>query len=264
MSRRFRFPNKPAWPYVLNAGCDQAMGLVGWWPGDPSRGSVLYDQSGRKTHAAIAGTGPFWGAGNGGGRSALACDGTDNRATFTNPTLLKGLTKFSVFAWINWSGGGSSYGGLYSDGTSGDFYFRPGTKQIDFYYGGDHMGGTVFVSGKWYQVGFTYDGATLIGYVNGVQDFSGAVASVALCGANTVGIGGSANANEWFNGLQEDTRVYNRPLSPTQVHKLWEPSSRWELRFQVGRARYFRQSPAGGAPHFKPEQLAFAPMTGMY
>src|SRR4051812_46224845 len=66
---------KPQWPFVLNEDCDQAMGLVGWWPGAAAGGNKLWDLSGKLNHGTLTNfslTGSSgWAPGVDGGKGAL-------------------------------------------------------------------------------------------------------------------------------------------------------------------------------------------------
>jgi hypothetical protein len=70
----------------------------------------------------------------------------------------------------------------------------------------------------WTHIAVTYDGSVQVFYVNGVQ-----VGSVAGSGAITVSngalrIGGDASSTgEFFTGMIDEVRVYNRALSPAEI-----------------------------------------------
>jgi len=69
----------------------------------------------------------------------------------------------------------------------------------------------------WTHLATTYDGANLRLYVNGTQ-----AATTALTGAKAVStgplkIGGNALWSEWFAGLIDDVRIYDRALSATEI-----------------------------------------------
>jgi hypothetical protein len=69
----------------------------------------------------------------------------------------------------------------------------------------------------WTHLAATYDGATLRLYVNGAQQATRAVTGPLQTSAGPLRIGGNGVWDEWFAGLIDDVRVYNRALSPTEV-----------------------------------------------
>lgn len=81
----------------------------------------------------------------------------------------------------------------------------------------DTRGTAALSTTAWTHLAATYDGATLRLYVNGVS-----VSSRALTGAMRVTtaplrIGGNNVWGEWFSGLVDEVRVYNRALSVAEV-----------------------------------------------
>ena len=73
-------------------------------------------------------------------------------------------------------------------------------------------------TGAWTHLAATYDGTTQRLYVNGTQ-----VATLALTGAivdldlRRCKIGGNSVWAEWFSGLIDEVRVYNRALSAAEI-----------------------------------------------
>ena len=64
----------------------------------------------------------------------------------------------------------------------------------------------------------TYDGATMRIYVNGVQVASRAQSGAIAVGNGALRIGGNNSfAGEFFRGLIDEVRVYNRALSAAEI-----------------------------------------------
>ena len=59
----------------------------------------------------------------------------------------------------------------------------------------------------------TYDGASLRLYVNGTQVATRAAAGAIQASANPLWIGGNQPYGEYFRGLIDEARVYNRALT---------------------------------------------------
>ena len=83
---------------------------------------------------------------------------------------------------------------------------------------------TQFVTGTsqlaantWVHLAATYDGATLRLYVNGAQVGSRAVTQSMALSAGPLQIGGNAVWGEYFSGLIDDVRVYNRALTSAEI-----------------------------------------------
>jgi hypothetical protein len=87
--------------------------------------------------------------------------------------------------------------------------------------GGTHhavRGPSALPNGAWTHVATTYDGATQRFYVNGVQVASRAQTGAMPAGAGALRIGGnSAWASEFFQGLIDDVRIYNRALPASEI-----------------------------------------------
>jgi hypothetical protein len=70
----------------------------------------------------------------------------------------------------------------------------------------------------WTHVAATYDGSQLRVYVNAVQVASVAATGNILASTGAMRIGGNTIwANEWFHGIIDEVRIYNRALSPSEL-----------------------------------------------
>jgi hypothetical protein len=69
----------------------------------------------------------------------------------------------------------------------------------------------------WSHVAATYDGATLRLYVNGTQVSSRAVTGNIAVSTGQVRIGGNNVWGEYFAGLIDEVRIYNRALTATEI-----------------------------------------------
>ena len=98
-------------------------------------------------------------------------------------------------------------------------------------------GGQTLRLGRWTHLAATYDRAHLNLYRNGVE-----VASVPASGRlgssrGPLRIGGNSIAGEWFKGVIDDVRIYNRALTPAEIQR--------DMRRSVGRpARSAAPAPA--------------------
>ncbi|MFD9941529.1 LamG-like jellyroll fold domain-containing protein [Nonomuraea sp. NPDC059023] len=69
----------------------------------------------------------------------------------------------------------------------------------------------------WTHVAATYDGANLKLYVNGTETSSVAATGNIRTDNGVLRIGGNAVWGEYFNGLIDEVRIYNRALTPAQL-----------------------------------------------
>jgi len=69
----------------------------------------------------------------------------------------------------------------------------------------------------WTHVALTYDGAALRLYVNGTQVSTTDLAGPMASSTNPLRIGGNSVWGEYFKGLIDEVRIYNRPLAPSEI-----------------------------------------------
>jgi hypothetical protein len=81
----------------------------------------------------------------------------------------------------------------------------------------DTRGTAQVAANTWTHLAATYDGANLRLYVNGTQTSSRALTGPMVVSTGALRIGGNAVWPEWFSGLIDEVRVYNRALSAAEV-----------------------------------------------
>jgi beta-lactam-binding protein with PASTA domain len=181
--------------------------------------------------------------GRAGAGRALLFNGTTGLVTIPDQTALRLAGKMTLSAWVNsnrpitesvWrdvimkerpNTAQAPAGLLYSlygnsDGDGGpNAYIRrsPLNGTAD-----QHAGtATRLTPNVWTYLAATYDGTTLRTYVNGVQ--VGSLTAPGLIAATVGGaleIGGDALWGEFFSGMIDDVRIYNRALSATEITSL--------------------------------------------
>ena len=207
--------------------------LVGWWKLDEGQGSIALDWSGHKNDGTLI-NGPRWVTGY--DENALEFDGNDDYVNFGNTS--------------SWPAGNSarSMCGWGKTDTIADgwrwiaAYGSPGTSQAmfigmtgDALYGGGY-GDDVFIEGLWevdvwHHICLTYDGTTAILYADGIEVAAEAKNwDLVLSRAH---IGRQVNdVAEFWDGLIDDVRIYNKVLTPDEIIKVmtgdpmlaWNPS----------------------------------------
>jgi glucose/arabinose dehydrogenase/PKD repeat protein len=199
-----------------------ATGLVAAYGFNEGTGAAVGDASG--TGNAGTTTGTTW---NAGGRfgSALSFNGTNASVTVPDSSSLDLSTGMTVEAWVNPSAAGGPWrtvifkqaaGGmvyaLYSNNGAG----RP-TGQVSI--GGEQnaLGTAQVPANTWTHLAVTYDGATLRLFVNGVQAGSKAQTGSITASTSPLKIGGNPVWGEWYAGLIDEVRIYNRALTTGEI-----------------------------------------------
>ncbi len=111
--------------------------------------------------------------------------------------------------------------------------------------GGGTFGGTTahadtrsaVPANQWSHLALTYDGATLRLYVNGIQVSSRATIGMIKRTTDPLWIGGNQPYGEYFHGLIDEVRVYDRALRPADV--------RADMSTPIGSARAVTSRSAG-------------------
>ena len=78
--------------------------------------------------------------------------------------------------------------------------------------------------GEWTHLATTFDGSVVRLYVNGVLVGSAPAVGALAASAGALRIGGNAVWAEWFAGVIDEVRVYERPLSAAEIqHDMLTP-----------------------------------------
>jgi chitodextrinase len=197
-------------------------GLVAAYSFDAGSGTTLADASGTGNTGTIAGA-TWSSAGKNGG--ALSFDGSGDMVTVAGSPSLDVNAAVTLEAWVR----PTTLGG---DWRTVLVKERPGHLNYALYAhdGGPGPSGHVNVGGSdrfsaappvpanaWTHLATTYDGTSLKLYVNGVVATTLAVGGPIATATNPLRIGGNSVWGEWFSGLIDDVRVYNRALSPSEI-----------------------------------------------
>ena len=196
-------------------------GLVAAYGFEEGSGTTTVDASGLGNTGTIT-AGTWTTAGRFG--NALSFNGTSSLVTIADVAALRLSTTMTLEAWVrptsstSWrcamlkeSSGGLAYGLYSSDASSRPGgYVRVGSEV-------DATAPSAIALNAWTHLAATYDGATLRLFVNGTQVTSRALTGSIVSSTQPLRIGGNQVWGEYFAGLIDEVRVYNRALSAAEI-----------------------------------------------
>ncbi len=197
-------------------------GLVAAFGFDEGQGTVAADASGRNNTGTV--TGAVWAAGRFG--NALSFDGVNDLVTVADSASLDLSSGMTLEAWVNPR--------VLSQFVSVIMKERPNQLGYTIYANTDTNYPSVEIAtgtgtnfdtrgvaqlpmNTWTHLAGTFDGITLRLYVNGVLVSSRVVGGSIVQSSGAVRIGGNLIWGEYFNGLIDEVRIYNRALSAQDI-----------------------------------------------
>ncbi|MHA3773494.1 LamG-like jellyroll fold domain-containing protein [Verrucomicrobiota bacterium sgz303538] len=200
----------------------QQSGLVAAYSFDEGSGSSAGDSSGNGYMGTV--NGATWLPGGRFG-SALSFNGTGNWVTVTGVTNLRLSTGMTLEAWVNPSALSGWRTVIFKENSGGLDYALYAHDNVPRPAGYINMGnGDISAPGSgalplnsWTHLATTYDGTTLRLYVNGVLAGSRASGGAIRQSALPLRIGGNSVWGEYFTGLIDEVRIYNRALTATEI-----------------------------------------------
>src|SRR4051812_2616211 len=161
-----------------------------------------------------------------GGMGTFDFDGSTNYFSVNSTTDFQPTAMLSISAWVygnSWLAGADGNVNTIvrkGDGTPNNYNLAISGGKVMFCLDDVDTTGikstATLNTGQWYHVAVTWDGATVKIYINGVLDSSTARTGTIGTDTRNLYIGGRSGT-DCFNGMLRDVRVYNRPLTATEL-----------------------------------------------
>jgi len=180
-------------------------------------------------NTAVVHDNPTWQPFGGGQiKGALEFDGVNDYLWVGNSSSLQLSSALTIAAWIKGDGWGT---GSDVDTIARKGEVNPVNYQLaiadgkvslmldDIDSGGGLRGNTLLSTVQWYHVAAAWDGSTVRIYVNGILDNDPPESRAGTIGTDMrpLYIGGRDGA-DFFDGIIDDVRIYNRALDPNEVY----------------------------------------------
>ncbi|MHC4173337.1 MAG: right-handed parallel beta-helix repeat-containing protein [Planctomycetota bacterium] len=189
------------------------------WKLDETEGNIAHDSAGNKD--GILNCEPLWQPSGGMIDGALEFDGVDDHVS-TEFILNPADGEFGIFAWIRGGAPGqviiSQTGGAnwlladLSEGKLRTSLLRPGGGRT---VPQPLISEFIITDGNWHRVGLTWDGSNKILYADDLEVARDTQTSLGSSeGGLYIGAGSTLDVANFFSGLIDDVRIYNRAITP--------------------------------------------------
>lgn len=201
-----------------------AANLIAWWKLDETSGTTATDSSNYGNNGTLT-NGPLWMSGI--KDNAVYFDGSNDYIEMTDASVWDfGTGDFTLSAWMKSTNSG--WGWVLSrlnDATTGDLW-RFGTKSDNTLIFKDtvawqDVNSTASVNdGAWHHVAAVRSSGTVTLYIDGSSDGSG-TADSDFSGTEKLRIGRWQGGSDFWDGLLDDVRIYNKALSANEVASIF-------------------------------------------
>ncbi|MBI5044846.1 MAG: DUF2341 domain-containing protein [Candidatus Levybacteria bacterium] len=210
-------------------------GLVGYWTHNDGTGGTTVDSStqGNTGTISIGASGTqttttqAWTNGASGQyASGLNFDGTDDKVTIST-NAAQFTTSMTLSAWIKPTAGGATQNIFDNSNPWSYRLYRSGTTlsiQLSTNGGnnGYHSITSALTASVWQHVVAVFNGTNIILYVNGNEVLSEAAGTSTIQSPSAAWVLGSYGSGEYFNGVIDDARAYNRALSSSEIKQIYQ------------------------------------------
>ena len=197
-------------------------GLVAGYGFEEGTGAAVTDASTSGNSGSVSGA-----ARTPSGRfgQALSFDGVNDIVSVPDANSLDLTSGMTLEAWVKPSALGSAWRTAILKERTGNLVYGlyAGTntgKPAGEAWIGDYQeifGTSALPLNTWTHLTVTFDGATERLYVGGIQTASRTVTGAMTPSTGALKIGGNTVWGEWFQGLIDEVRIYNRALSTTEI-----------------------------------------------
>ncbi|HWL17613.1 MAG TPA: LamG-like jellyroll fold domain-containing protein [Opitutus sp.] len=206
---------------TVSAPAKPASGLVAAYAFNETSGTTAGDASGNGNAGAV--TDATWSsAGKFGG--ALVFNGSSS-LVYVKPSASLNLgAKMTLSAWVKPTATQSGWRTIVQKQVDSYFLHASSNSAMKPAAGGTFGGKkawatspTALTVGAWTHLAVSYDGANVRLFINGRQVASQAQTGAIESNGNGLRIGGTVPYGEYFKGLIDEVRVYNRSLSESEI-----------------------------------------------
>jgi len=211
----------------------ESIGLVAYYPLDEGAGTTITDASGNGHDGTLTGDGAEWVESQEGYGSALKFPGDVAPGPFVNTGIWNPSERtgeLTVAVWVKWEGLSGNYQGIVGkrdSWTATDTYWglelnvdsgNIGFSRWDNY---PWFGDNIPPVGEWQHIAVTFDGTTVIMYIDGVEVGRDTGFSFGA-GENAGVVFGTVETSGWnpFNGTIDEVRLYDTALSADEILEL--------------------------------------------
>lgn len=208
--------------FITAQGASSKAGLVAAYNFDAGSGTSVADLAGKNIGVIRNAT---WSNSGRYGKS-LYFNGVNSWVTVEPSTSLNLTNAMTLEAWVYPSAAQSGWTDIImKEKPEGLVYYLTANSDTNVPVGGAFIGNTErAVSGKsslpvnvWSHLATTYDGATQKFYLNGTLIASRAQSGVIQTSTGALRIGGDSIWGEYFKGIIDDVRIYNRALTNSEI-----------------------------------------------
>ena len=260
---------RPRWPFVFNRDSPQAVGLGGskggWWPLMPANDDTFRDLANLNPNAVL-GSGaaqPSW-TSDTELLTVVDFDGNDYATVADNDLISFGDQDFTVAIWVKFRTlpVSNNFSSLINKLAGADreyelFYRGTATPALRFEVAtGVSSSRSVLWSGtvvanRWYLMFGWHDSVAntinISVFSDQDSDRSDSVAHTEGCrdGANPLTFGAfSDQASRFLDGFIGEVSIYDQVLPAAVRHHKYNPPTRWDLHYELGRVFYSFPAPA--------------------
>jgi hypothetical protein len=199
-----------------------ANGLVAAYGFDEGTGTGVADASGSGNGGTTSNT--TWSTAGKYG-AALSFNGSSSYVNVPDSSSLDLTNGMTIEAWVRPSSLGTTWRTVVLKQQTGDLAYglyanNNSTRPVGYVYNSAERsagGGSALAANAWSHLATTYDGANLRLYVNGVLAGTTATTGNVVVSSGVLRIGGNSVWGEYFSGLIDEVRIYNRALSASEI-----------------------------------------------